>query len=204
MIVAVINYGVGNISSVQKAFQDLGAQVVFCTPSDLHRADKIVLPGVGSFAEAMTRLRVGGWISALEDAVYVSEKPVLGICLGMQMLGTQSSEGGSSEGLNFIPGTVEKLDIFGCQLRIPHVGWNEVEMKIDAKLFEGIPDKSDFYFVHSYAFRPRNTNNLLATTSYGVDVAAVINKNNVYGCQFHPEKSSKAGRQLLNNFLRYT
>jgi glutamine amidotransferase len=205
MKVAIINYGMGNLSSVRRAFEDIGAETIIANhPSSLYEVNRIVLPGVGAFTEGMTHLSNGGWIDALHDVVAIQHKPLLGICLGMQMLATQGLEGGLSEGLGLIPGQVQRLDTLGCKLRIPHVGWNEVRYKAEDVLFEGILDSSDFYFVHSYTFVPNDDRHLIATVPYGLDVAAVIRNGSVFGCQFHPEKSSKVGRQLLKNFMSYS
>ena len=204
MKIAVVNYGIGNLGSVRRALEDIGADVFIANhPAAIYDANRIVLPGVGAFAEGMACLTNAGWASALNDVVIKQGKPLLGICLGMQMLATTGNEGGESKGLGFIPGKVIKLDAIGCKLRIPHVGWNDVKYRKDDVLFDGIPDLSDFYFVHSYAFVPEKQDHLIATTSYDCDVAATIRNGNVFGCQFHPEKSSKAGRQLLKNFMEY-
>ena len=204
MKVAIVNYGMGNLASVRRAFEDIGAEVCIADrPVALYDANRIILPGVGAFSEGMECLRNGGWVEALHDVVTQRRKPLLGICLGMQMLATTGHEGGLSMGLDFVPGQVQRLDTLGCKLRIPHVGWNEVRYKKNDEFFKGIPDSSDFYFVHSYAFVPENDEHLIATVSYDLDVAAVVRNGNVFGCQFHPEKSSKAGRQLLKNFMGY-
>ena len=204
MKVAIINYGMGNLGSVRKAFEDIGAEVLVANhPEVICNANRIVLPGVGAFGEGMDRLHDAGWIEVLQEVVIQQGRPLLGICLGMQMLATEGYEGGLTRGLNFVPGKVLRIDSLGCSLRIPHVGWNEVRYRIQDVLFNGIPDDSDFYFVHSFAFVPEFDNHLLATVPYGFEIPAVIRNNNVFGCQFHPEKSSKAGRQLLTNFLRY-
>lgn len=206
MKVCIVNYGMGNLGSVNRAFEEIGAQTVIANhPSDLYEADKIVLPGVGAFAEGMARLSDGGWIDALNALVGAQGKPLLGICLGMQMLATAGHEGGATCGLNMIPGQIRRLDELGCTLRIPHVGWNEVRYrKCDNVLFAGIPDATDFYFVHSFAFDPQVLEDVVTTVQYGVDVAAAVRRGHVFGCQFHPEKSSKAGRQLLKNFWDYS
>lgn len=202
MKIAIINYQMGNLSSVRRAFDDLGAEVYIADdPLSMNDADGFVLPGVGSFAEGMGNLRSAGWVPALQDTVLQKRKPLLGICLGMQMLATYSHEGGLTDGLNFIPGEVHKLDRLGCNLRIPHVGWNEVRYRKKDVLFDRIPEFSDFYFVHSYAIVSKNVDHLVATVPYGCDAAAAIRNGNIFGCQFHPEKSSKAGRQLLKNFM---
>ena len=122
----------------------------------------------------------------------------------MQMLASSGLEGGIKAGLGFVPGGVERLDTLGCKLRIPHVGWNEVQYKANDVLFNEIPDSSDFYFVNSYAFVPEKDEHLIATVPYSLDVAAVVRNGNIFGCQFHPEKSSKAGRQFLKNFINYS
>lgn len=205
MKVAIINYGMGNLASVRKAIEDAGADPFIANhPSALYDADRIVLPGVGAFPEGMAHLRHGGWVEALIDVVTTQGKPLLGICLGMQMLATVGHEGGANQGLDFISGQVCRLDSLGCTLRIPHVGWNEVKYRAEDILLNGIPDVSDFYFVHSYAFVPDSSESLIATVPYGIDVAAIVRKRHVFGCQFHPEKSSKAGRLLLKNFLSYS
>lgn len=204
MKIAVVNFGMGNLGSVRRAFEDIGVDVTVANhPTALYDSDKIVLPGVGAFTEGMECLINSGWVNALNDVVIQQGKPVLGICLGMQMLATSGHEGGETKGLDFIPGKVQRLDTIGCKLRIPHVGWNDVSCRKQDVLFDGIPDMSDFYFVHSYAFVPANQEHLLATTSYDCDVTAVVRNGNIFGCQFHPEKSSKAGRQLLRNFMSY-
>lgn len=203
MNVAIINYGVGNLASVRRALEDLGATPsIVSAPAALAQVDRIVLPGVGAFAEGMKRLSEGGWVPALREAGGRGT-PLLGICLGMQLLGTGSDEGDGAEGLDLIPGRVQRLDSLGCTLRIPHVGWNEVAYRRSDRLFGDIPDGSDFYFVHSYALAPDRDEDVLATTPYGCDIVTAVRRRHVFGCQFHPEKSSRAGRQLLRNFLEH-
>lgn len=205
MRVAIINYNMGNLGSVRRSFEEVGAEVIIANhPSALYEADKIVLPGVGAFPEGMSQLNQGGWTDVIKDVVLYHNKPLLGICLGMQMLASSSFEGVETTGLNLIPGVVRRLDELGCDQRVPHMGWNEVQYRHGGHvLFQHMPNGSDFYFVHSYAFSIENVEDLLATTNYGCELAAVVAKGNVFGCQFHPEKSSKAGRQLLKNFLTY-
>ncbi len=205
MRVAIINYNMGNLGSVRRSFEEVGAEVVIANhPSALYEANRIVLPGVGAFAEGMAHLKHGGWISALHDVVNLKRKPLLGICLGMQMLASKGHEGAETEGLGFVSGEVKRIDLLGCGGRIPHMGWNEVSYKTKSVIFDDIPDGSDFYFVHSYAFAPTNSDDLIATVDYGCELAAAVGRNHVFGCQFHPEKSSKAGRQLLKNFMSYS
>ena len=204
MKVAIINYGMGNLASVRRAFQDLGADAyVADEPGSIANADSLVLPGVGAFGDGMKCLREAGWVDCLREAVIQKNRPLLGICLGMQMLATRSYEGEPTDGLDLVHGDVRRLDFFGCTLRIPHVGWNEVRYRSTDVLFDGIPESSDFYFVHSYGMVPNDPEHLTATVSYGCEVAAVVRSGNVFGCQFHPEKSSRAGRRLLRNFTDY-
>jgi imidazole glycerol-phosphate synthase subunit HisH len=204
MKVAIVNYGMGNLASVRRAFEDIGADAFIADrPAAMSDANRLVLPGVGAFGDGMQSLREAGWVDGLRDAVLEQKKPLLGICLGMQMLASRSYEGGVSEGLGLIPGEVRRLDSLGCGLRIPHVGWNEVRFKTGNDLLNGIPDASDFYFVHSYGFVLDDPDHLVATAPYGCDLTAIVKCGSVFGCQFHPEKSSKAGRQLLKNFMSH-
>jgi len=204
MRVAIINYGMGNLGSVRRALEELGVNVIIADhPMMLIDANRFILPGVGSFGAGMQRLRDGGWIDLLYQQVFEHHKPLLGICLGMQMLTGSSEENGKNDGLNFIPGKARRLDNLGCTLRIPHVGWNEVKFQKDSILFNKIPQAMDFYFVHSYAVEVNNPSDVSATTSYGINITAAISKSNIFGTQFHPEKSSKSGKQILKNFLEF-
>jgi glutamine amidotransferase len=205
MKVGIINYGLGNLGSVRRAFADLGADVAIVNePALLASVDRMVLPGVGAFAEGMARLRAGGWVEALQRRVREEGTPLLGICLGMQMLADGSDENGSTAGLGLVPGRVRRLDDLGCTLRIPHVGWNEVRFSEGTPLFAAIPQGTDFYFVHSYALPAGDLAATCATTSYGAPMAAAVQCGRVFGTQFHPEKSSRGGRQLLRNVLTLT
>jgi glutamine amidotransferase len=200
--VAIINYGMGNLGSVRRALDELGAQPFIAEhPTALFDANRLILPGVGAFSEGMARLREGGWVEVMQRLVREEHKPLLGICLGMQMLAEVGEEGGDIAGLGFIAGRVKRLDTLGCKLRIPHVGWNEVTHIAADPLFAHIPQRSDFYFVHSYALQAGNPEQVSGSTPYGTDVIAAVRADKVYGTQFHPEKSSRAGRQMLRNFL---
>jgi imidazole glycerol-phosphate synthase subunit HisH len=209
MRVGVIDYGVGNLGSVIRALEELRVTPVLITRAiDMQTADSLILPGVGNFADCAKLLYDGGWVQALRDEVQVDGKPLLGICLGMQLLATTSMEGSEgntamgSLGLGFIPGRVESLRALGCSLRLPHVGWNEVTYQAESRgLFEGIPNSTDFYFVHSYAFVPDDSADIFASTVYGIPVTAAVRRDHVWGTQFHPEKSSRAGFRLLRNFI---
>jgi glutamine amidotransferase len=207
MKVGIVNYGMGNLGSVRRALEGAGAEVFVAEhPSALYEANRIVLPGVGAFFEGMTRLRDGGWAETLVKLVNEHGRPLLGVCLGMQMLASRGTEGGDTPGLGFVEGEVVRLDTLGCCLRIPHIGWNDIRYGVEDSargLFAHIPQQSDFYFVHSYAFRAKHEVDVAAITDYGVPVVAAVVHGNVFGTQFHPEKSSKAGRQLLRNFLDY-
>jgi glutamine amidotransferase len=204
MKVAIVNYGMGNLGSVARALNDLGARPLIAEqPAALFDADRVVLPGVGAFSEGMARLRKHGWDDALTQLV-LEGRPILGICLGMQMLARTGDEGGSCDGLGFISGNVRRLDTLGCKLSVPHVGWNDIAYSDAGPLFEHIPDGADFYFVHSYAIGDLEPSDLTATVDYGVALAASVRREHVFGTQFHPEKSSKAGRQVLRNFLDYS
>lgn len=208
MKVAIIDYGMGNLASVQRALAKLGAAPFIASqPAELGSAMRIVLPGVGSFADGMAHLRDGGWVEAIRNQVQEHGKPLLGICLGMQILADRGTEGGDTPGLGLIPGQVTHMAELGCQLRVPHVGWNTVTRTRPQgalALLKAIPDQTDFYFVHSYVFEARDPAHLLAQCDYGLPVAAIIGKGRVLGTQFHPEKSSKAGFRLLQNFLDLT
>jgi glutamine amidotransferase len=206
MRVGVIDYGVGNLGSVLRALETLGADAVLLRePAALASADRLVLPGVGSFTECRRLLDDGGWTAALQQQVHSRQTPLLGICVGMQLLASCGMEGADdadgTPGLGFIPGRVQSLASLGCTQRVPHVGWNGVVARHDDPLLDGIPDTTDFYFVHSYAFVPDTACHLLATTDYGLPVAAMVRRGHVCGTQFHPEKSGRAGFRVLRNFL---
>ncbi|WP_271008560.1 imidazole glycerol phosphate synthase subunit HisH [Paucibacter sp. B51] len=204
MKVGIVNYGMGNLASVRRALEDLGAEAFIAEhPAALYDASRVVLPGVGAFLQGMQRLRTGGWVEALHDLVHEHRRPLLGICLGMQMLATTGEEGGMHDGLDLVPGRVRRLDDLGCALRIPHVGWNDTASRRDDPLFAHIPQASDFYFVHSFAFDPEDEADVIARTDYDVPLVAAVRRGSVFGTQFHPEKSSRVGRQLLRNFLDF-
>lgn len=204
MKLAIINYGMGNLSSVIRAFENLGATAsVINSPKELLKATQIILPGVGGFSEGMSRLHESGWVDSIREAVMINKKPFLGICLGMQLLADAGEEGAEVNGLSLIAGKVLKLDKLGCAERIPHIGWNDIQIKKKCPLFSGMKNGTDFYFVHSYAFQAIQPDIITATVNYGVEIPAAISSNHIFGVQFHPEKSSQAGRQLLKNFLEY-
>lgn len=199
----IIDYGMGNLGSVKRAFEECDANpFVSDDPRDLKEADHIVLPGVGSFSDGMRNLAVQGWPDHLRTLLTEESIPFLGICLGMQLLATTGHEGGSREGLGLVPGEVKRLVPDSPSTRIPHVGWNEVLQVRPSPLFHDIPDRADFYFVHSYHFQAADPACIIANTPYCGSFASAVALRNVYGVQFHPEKSSRPGFQLIRNFLR--
>lgn len=203
MNVALVDYGMGNLGSVRRSFEECGAQVsVTHDPKDIEKASHLVLPGVGAFADGMENLRRLGFGDAIRKAVLEGHTPLLGICLGMQLLADSGDEGGPTVGLQLIPGEVKLFEPGPTPARIPHIGWNEVWFSQSSRLFEGIPSGSDFYFVHSYRFLTANSDEVLATTPYCGSFVSAVGRGSVWGVQFHPEKSSKRGFDLIRNFLR--
>jgi glutamine amidotransferase len=201
-MIKIVDLQVGNIGSVVKAIRHLGADYELITrPEQLVGASKIILPGVGSYKAASDRMYSSGFIDALNEHVLQLQVPILGICVGMQLLATSGVEGGGASGLGYINATVNKIDCINGSLNIPHMGWNDVN-SLNLTLFEDIPDGSCFYFVHSYAMTIENVENLdIAYTNYGSDVVAYVRKDNIHGAQFHPEKSQSVGLQFLRNFI---
>jgi glutamine amidotransferase len=198
----IIDYGMGNLRSVEKAVEAVGGRpAISSDPSVVLTAERLILPGVGAFGDAMRNLRRGGLDVAIVEAVRAG-KPLLGLCLGLQLLFTRSEEFGSHEGLDLIPGQVRKFDEPG--LRVPHVGWNQIEGPKSNPLLHGIPDGSYFYFVHSFYVEPRESEDALRWTDYGRRFCSIACRDSVWGAQFHPEKSQDAGKRLLGNFLSIT
>ena len=202
MLVLIIDYGMGNLGSVRRSFEECGADVqILKDPQEFNGASRVVLPGVGSFKDGMEHLENRGWVDFINWMI--EEKlPLLGICLGMQLLAEKGYEGGQVPGLGVIGGEVVRMDPQSDEERIPHVGWDDVCVTQSTPLFSDIPNESDFYFVHSYHFVPVCEDRIIATTPYCGGVVSAVQKNNVFGVQFHPEKSSKSGRKLLENFLK--
>lgn len=200
-MIALIDYGLGNINAFANIYRRLGIEVCAArNPDDLRRASRIILPGVGAFDWAMTRLQDSGLRAALDEEVLDAKKPVLGICVGMQMM-AHSSEEGKLPGLRWIDATVMKLDTaaFKNETHLPHMGWNHVRPNSSDTLFAGL-ETPCFYFLHSYFMQPDREENILAISSYGTTFASAVRSGNVYGAQFHPEKSHQWGVQLLKNF----
>ena len=205
MSVVIVDYGMSNLNSIQRALEECGAQnpIAIDNPRELRTADRIVLPGVGAFGDGIEHLKAQGWIEVIREEVLENKIPLLGICLGMQLLASKGFESGQHDGLDLIPGNVKKLEPIGENEKIPHVGWNEVHYNRDNHLFNGIPDGRDFYFVHSYHFVPDDPKDIIGTTPYCGGVVSAVNRGNVFGTQFHPEKSIPSGFDLIKNFLDY-
>ena len=198
-LIAIIDYKMGNLRSVEKAFHKIGANVVITNDHKvIENADKILLPGVGAFREGMENLKQLGLIELLNKAIIENRKIFLGICLGMQLIGSKSYEIEETAGLKWINGDVVKFN--AESLKVPHVGWNNIKFTKSNALFKNIPDQTDFYFVHSYYFKSE-TQYATSLTDYGVDFVSSVNKENIFGCQFHPEKSQKFGLEILKNFV---
>jgi imidazole glycerol-phosphate synthase subunit HisH len=204
MKVAIINYQASNLHSISKAVRDLGADPLICNePKDLKNVNKIILPGVGSFAKAMSNIIETGFFEELNEMVLLDRTPILGICLGMQLLTKSSTENKFTKGFGFIDGNVVHLKTLGCDLRLPHIGWNSIRIVKKNNLFLNIPDNSDFYFANNYALTDTDQNNVIAKANYGIDIISVIKKENIIGAQFHPEKSSSYGKLFIKNFLNF-
>lgn len=210
--VAVIDYGSGNLRSVQKALERAGAEsglsariTVTDKPSIVAEADRVVLPGVGAFGACMAGLNaVDGMIAALEHAVLVKQRPFLGICVGMQLLAERGLEFGETKGLDWIPGEVRLIEPSDPALRVPHTGWNTVRIRAPHPALASLDHHpADFYFVHSYHFVAENDAHVLGVTEYGGRIAAIIGRDNLLAVQFHPEKSQRAGLALLGDFLKW-
>ena len=202
MKVLIIDYGMSNLGSVGRAVEECGGEpIISDNPSDLDVAERIILPGVGAFADGMANLNAAGWPSKLRERLVNTEIQLLGICLGMQLMATKGFENGETPGLNFIPGEVVKLQSSSSEERVPHVGWNEVYFLQEHALLRKISNKTDFYFAHSYHFQTSEAPVAIATTPYCGGFNAVVGRGNVLGTQFHPEKSSWPGFQILRNFI---
>lgn len=199
--IGIVDYGMGNLGSILNMMRRLGANAsLVSNPEDISRADKLILPGVGAFDHGMRNLEERGLRQALDDAALHAGKPVLGICLGMQLMG-QASEEGTIPGLGWIPASVKRFVFAEGALKVPHMGWNTVVNPRPNILFSNMWPESRFYFVHSYYVDCQNAADVIATTSYGVEFVSAFQLRNIMGVQFHPEKSHKFGMRLLSNFV---
>ena len=207
MNVTIVDYKSGNISSVINSFKEVAEnKVKIEVTSDVSKiksTDKVVLPGQGSFKSCMDALQsINGLVDCLNDFVMNKKKPLLGICVGLQMFADVGYEESETKGLGWIPGKVTKIDNKNGKYKLPHIGWNEINIVKDSKIFKDIKDKSHMYFVHSYEFVPNNQNSISATTEYSSKHVCAIEKENIFGTQFHPEKSDKLGLRIIDNFVR--
>lgn len=197
-MIAIIDYGMGNLYSVSKALQSLGAETRIITqPAETNGAQALILPGVGAFGQGMERLRERGFPAAIR-AFVATGRPVLGICLGLQLLFEESDEMGHHEGLGVFTGRVTR---FQGSMVVPHMGWNQIWPVQPSTILDGVEPGSYAYFVHSYYAEPSDPGIIYATTDYGIDFASVVGRDNVFGLQFHPEKSQRVGMQILRNLV---
>ena len=200
-MIAVINYGLGNLRSVAGAVERIGLEALITNdPEELNRAEKLILPGVGAFGDGMKNLRELGLVEALNRLVLNESKPIMGICLGFQLMARESYEFGRHEGLGWIDASVEKIEV-NTGLRLPHVGWNDLFQRKQSVLFDGVPDEALFYYVHSYHVLCKDEARVIGECEYGIRFTAAFEQGNIFGTQFHPEKSQRWGLQILNNFL---
>ena len=203
-MIGIVDYGMGNLLSVYNAFEYLGSPVMICKqPEDLKGVERIIIPGVGAFKDCISKINSTGFAEALQEEVVKKGKPTMGICLGMQVMGTRSFEGGEFAGLGWFDADVVRLNPTDLTLRVPNIGWNTVSYKNDLHLFKGLPRAPDFYLVHSYYVKANNIQDVVATYDYTFEVTASILKDNIFATQFHPEKSQDYGLQILDNFINW-
>ena len=199
---AIVDYGMGNLNSVKKKLDRLKTTAsITSNPKDIIKADKIILVGVGHFAKAMKNIKELNLLDTLNEVAIIKKKPVLGICLGMQLMANDSEEG-NSEGLGWLDANVRKMQVDDTlRFKIPHTGWNKITHVKKSHLMKGIPESSEFYFVHSYHLMSNETSNILNETEYCFKFTSAIEKDNIFGVQYHPEKSHDIGEVLLKNFI---
>ena len=199
-MIAIVDYGAGNLMSVKKALDFIGADsIITSNPAELASAEKVILPGVGSFGDAMESMREKGLVEAVKASA-LSGKPFLGICLGLQLLFDESEESPEAQGLALLNGKITQIPT-DMGLKVPHIGWNSVEISEGSRLFNGIKNGSYFYFVHSYYLNGADENAVAGTTEYGVKIQCAVERENLFATQFHPEKSGEVGLRLLKNFV---
>ena len=206
MNVTIVDYNSGNISSVINSFKEVATEKVNIeVTSDLNKiksSDKVVLPGQGSFKSCVDALNsINGLVETLDEFAITNKKPLLGICVGLQMFADIGYEEIETKGLGWISGKVSKIDNQNKKFKLPHIGWNQIDIVKDSKIFKDIKNKSHMYFVHSYEFIPEDKNVISATTDYSSNIICSVEKENIFGTQFHPEKSDKMGLKMINNFI---
>lgn len=203
-MIAIVDYGMGNLLSVFHAVEFAGQEARICSrPEELESAERIILPGVGAFRDCMVNLQNRGFIEILQREVLIKHKPILGICLGMQAMARRSFEGGEHPGLGWFEADVMRIHPNDEGLRVPHIGWNDIDYRKDSPLFKGLPLHPDFYFVHSYYMKCDQPEDIEATFDYGGTFTAAVRKENIFATQFHPEKSQDYGLKVLDNFLNW-
>jgi glutamine amidotransferase len=207
MNVTILDYNSGNISSVINSFKEVAKDIVNIeVTSDLYKiksSDKVVLPGQGSFKSCVDALNnINGLVDTLNEFAISNQKPLLGICVGLQMFSDIGYEETETKGLGWIPGKVSKINNQNGKFKLPHIGWNEINIMRDSKIFKDIKNHSHMYFVHSYEFIPEERNVILATTDYSSNIVCAVQSGNIFGTQFHPEKSDKLGLKIIDNFLK--
>ena len=210
MLLTIVDYGVGNLRSIAKSIEKANSDnslsysvKVSSDINDIKKSDKIVLPGQGSFKACKDGIdNIKGLQEELNENVLIKKKPIYGICAGMQLFATTGHEEKKTAGLNWIPGEVIKLNLGLFDLKIPHMGWNELQIENSSLVFKDVINEDHAYFIHSYEFIPKNKKNVSITTNYGKDIIAAVSSKNIYGSQFHPEKSQNTGTKILTNFLK--
>lgn len=201
-MIGIVDYGLGNLASVAGAVQKLGFEPVVSSDADvLSHAEKLILPGVGAFGDGIRNLRERGLIDPLTRLVLEEHRPMLGICLGFQLLAEESEEFGRHGGLGWLPARVRRIAVGRSGLPVPHVGWNELAQQRASTVFDGVEQDALFYFVHSYVMESRDPEIVIGECEYGESFTAAVQSDNIYGTQFHPEKSQRAGLRILGNFL---
>ena len=201
-MVTIINYNAGNLRNVQKVFELHGCLAnISSSADDIIKSSGLVLPGVGHFHDGMKNLENLGLVQAIQDVVLIKKIPILGICLGMQLMSLVGYEGGEKSGLSLLQMKCKHLEIGDTSLRIPHIGWNSINVNSSSRLLKGVPDKSDFYFVHSYAVQTKDNSLVSSTTNYDKQFISSVEYGNIFATQFHPEKSQKYGQILIKNFI---
>lgn len=201
-MIVIVNYGLGNLGSIQNMLKKIGVESIISSEHDvIQKADKLILPGVGNFGKGMQEVEKDGLKDLLNKKVLVEKTPILGICLGMQLM-TGESEESDLKGLGWISAKTIKFDFEGIKMKVPHMGWNTVEARNENKLIEKSEEEIRYYFVHSYYVKVSDDRHSIAKTNYGVEFDSAFQKDNIYGVQFHPEKSHKFGMKLLSNFSK--